>query len=693
MAFYDTILRAFRFGLMTLLGALALIAPAHAQFTGQLNNIAATLVAESMTPAGGGTVTVAIDFKPKPSWHGYWINGGEAGFPPRFEWTLPKGASISAARYPVPERLIIAGLMNHVFNGKHALLFTLTVPNAEIGTKVPVRLAAEWLACTDKICVPERGTLSLDLVVGLGEVRAPARAQFDAWRAALPRPLGSTALFERDGKALRIGVPLPANVKVDDAWFFVVTEKALNPATLQKISRDGDMLIVETTIGDESPAVIEGVLAIGGGKGLSISAAKGTVAVPTGEGWSVILIALGGAILGGLILNIMPCVFPIISLKALSLARSGGDERAAKRDALAYSAGVILVCVGLGGVLLALRAGGVSVGWAFQLQQPVVILILLLLSTAIALNLAGVFELSGFGGGQSLVDQGGTAGAFWTGALAAFVATPCTGPFMAAALGAALVLPTAAALAIFAGLGLGLALPFLMLGYVPALRQIMPKPGAWMATFQRILSVPMFLTTAALIWLLSRQAGQNGMLIGLIAAAFITAVLWLIGKRQHSGKTIGLIAISAALLVTAIASLALTHIVPPPTKVEAGLHAAERYSEARLNQLRAEQRPVFVYFTADWCVTCKVNEKVAIETVEVAAAFKANKVAVLVGDWTNGDPEITRTLEAFDVSGVPLYLYYPGGFDAGMTIPAKLPQILTPALLVKTANDGFYSAG
>ena len=277
--------------------------------------------------------------------------------------------------------------------------------------------------------------------------------------------------------------------------------------------------------------------------------------------------------------------------------------------------------------------------------------------------------------------------------LAAFVATPCTGPFMAAALGAALVLPTVAALAIFAGLGLGLALPFLLLGFVPPLRNMMPKPGPWMATFQRILSVPMFLTAAALIWLLSRQAGQSGMLIGLAATAFIAAIMWWIGTRQHGGKAIGLPVLGAAALVVGISSVALSQTAPPLTKIEAGLHAAEPFSEARLNQLRSAQRPVFVYFTADWCVTCKVNEKVAIETAEVAAAFKANNVAVLVGDWTNGNPEITRMLEAHGVSGVPLYLYYPGGFDAGITIPSKLPQILTPALLVKTASDGFYSAG
>lgn len=374
----------------------------------------------------------------------------------------------------------------------------------------------------------------------------------------------------------------------------------------------------------------------------------------------------------------MPCVFPILSLKALSLARAGVEEREAKREALAYSTGVIVTCLALGGALLALRAGGATAGWAFQLQDPRIVGLLLLLVTAIALNLAGLFELATIGAGSALAAGGGTRGAFWTGALAAFIATPCTGPFMAAALGAALVLPAPAALAIFAGLGLGLALPFLAIGFVPALRRLMPKPGAWMGTLRRILSVPMFLTALGLAWILGRQAGVGGMTLALGAALLLGLALWWIGVRQTKGRSILL-----ALPVAAIAAGLVLTLSPAAAAPEAGgALKAQPFSEAALQAARASRRPVFVYFTADWCLTCKVNEKAAIERREVADAFARKQIAVLVGDWTNGDPAIGRFIEAQGRSGVPLYLYY----QPGAAAPEVLPQVLSPAMLTALAS-------
>jgi thiol:disulfide interchange protein len=328
--------------------------------------------------------------------------------------------------------------------------------------------------------------------------------------------------------------------------------------------------------------------------------------------------------------------------------------------------------VALGGALLALRAGGTSVGWAFQLQDPRVILFLFLLVSAIAINLAGLFHLRGFGGGEDLAGQGGTAGAFWTGALAAFVATPCTGPFMAAALGAALVLPTLAALAIFAGLGLGLALPFLLLGYVPGLRRWIPKPGAWMATFQRWLSVPMFLTAAALAWLLWRQTGQGGLIIGLAVAAVLIALLWWSRRVQAAGLGFGVLLIGLVAL-----SAAGSPLLPKVQSVQSIPPGALAFNEARLDALRAQKRPVFLYFTADWCLTCKVNEKAAIDREDVQKSFKAKNITVMIGDWTNGDAAISRFLEAQGRSGVPFYLFY----QADGSPPRELPQVLTPGLL------------
>jgi len=664
-----------RCSLMTLIAILTVFsAPASAQ-----NHIAASLVAESGTPASGRSVTIAIRMQPEPGWHGYWQNPGDAGLSAQLDWTLPKGTAVSALRYPVPERLVIADLMNHVYNDEHALLATLTVPaGLAKGTVLPIRVTIDRLACTDKICVPEHDELSLDLRVGDGTITPADRAQFDQWRMKLPKPLGSVAHFQIDGPTIRIGIPYPASRPAGEAWFYTISENALNYVSPQKVSRSGDMLVIEAakaSYGFVSPQKLEGVVALGKGEGLAISATPGIVAKGGGgSGLLTLILALGGAILGGLILNIMPCVFPVISLKAISLAKAGGNnEGEARREALAYTAGVIATCLALGGALLALRAGGVQVGWAFQLQDPRVILFLTLLATAITLNLVGLFHLRSFGGGEALAGRGGAAGSFWTGVLAAFVATPCTGPFMAAALGAALVLPVPAALAIFAGLGLGLALPFLGLGFVPALRRMMPKPGAWMATFQRILAIPMALTVAALLWLLWRQTGLTGLKIGIAGALLVTLLGWLAGRRQPLGLSM-LSAVGALVVVAAVAMPFLFTLAPTHSSLAAG---TEPFSETRLAALRQANKPVFLYFTADWCLTCKVNEKAAIDRAETSAAFEKAGVVVMVGDWTNGDPAITRFLEARGRSGVPLYLWYPKGGGE----PTELPQVLTPGLL------------
>ena len=578
--------------------------------------------------------------------------------------------------------------MNHVFEQEYALLIQMKIPRGlAVGTVLPIRVHGDWLACTDKICVPEGGDLSLDLKIGDGAITPEAQAKFDGWWAKLPRPLEMAGAFQVDGKALRISIPYPADAKAVDPWFYAITENALNYATPQKVTRQGDRLVIETqSVGKVD--VLEGVLAIGPGMGLAVHASPGVVAAGGDSASSsslfmTILLALGGAILGGLILNVMPCVFPIISLKALSLARAGGDESAAKREALAYAGGVIITCLALGGLLLGLRAGGAQIGWAFQLQDPRVIFLLLLLATAITLNLAGVFHLRGFGGGDRLASQGGAAGSFWTGVLAAFVATPCTGPFMAAALGAALVLPTLAALAIFAGLGLGLALPFLALGFIPALRKMMPKPGAWMLTFQRWLAVPMALTAVALLWLLWRQDSWSGLSRGMVAVSVLVILTTFNFSRTMRPRLAFLgKAILVAVLPLSFISLSPYGVNGQATKGTSDVGEGQTFSEVRLSDLKAQGRPVFLYFTADWCLTCKVNEKAAIEREEVTEAFKRAGITTMVGDWTNGDPAISRFLESQGRSGVPLYLFYPKGGRA----PQQLPQVLTVGTLTALAK-------
>ncbi|WP_299324468.1 protein-disulfide reductase DsbD domain-containing protein [Parasphingopyxis sp.] len=656
------------------------------------NAIQADLLAETDVPTPGQTFTIAIRMRPDEGWHGYWLNPGEAGLPNRFDWTLPDGVSVGELRYPVPERLSISGIMNYIYYGEYAMLVDVTLDeNVAPGTALPLRAEGQWLACTDEICVPEDGPLAIDLVTGSGAVTDTA--VFDAYRATMPRPLGSEATFEVVGDTLRLGIPFPAAASVSGPYFFSETDRVLDYSAEQRISRNGDMLIVEVPAENDAAEAerITGLIKIGEHDGLMLAAVPGAVPA-AGEPISgepadsstmsadigTVLLALGGAILGGLLLNIMPCVFPILSLKALSLAKAGGEERAVRRDALAYTAGVIIVCLGLGAALLGLRAGGAAAGWAFQLQDPRMILFLLLLVTAIALNLAGLFEVPSLSGGGRFADKDGAAGSFFTGALAAFVATPCTGPFMAAALGAALVVPTAVALAIFAGLGLGLALPFLLLAYVPALRAKLPKPGPWMERFRHIMAVPMFLTALALGWILGRQTGVNGMTLGIAAALGIALMLWWAGNRQVAGKRAWLPVIPA--LIVVLAALA---VVPPSApasaaQAESGVLDAEMFTEARLAELRGEGRPVFVYFTADWCITCKANEAGALSRAAVAEHFEAQNIAVLVGDWTTGDPVIGRFIESHGRSGVPLYLFYgPTGE------PEILPQILTVGMLTE----------
>jgi len=650
-------------------------------------HIKASLVSESATPASDSSVTIALAMKPDAGWHGYWKNPGDAGVETRIKWTLPNGVTASAPLYPVPQRLTIAGLMNYVYEGPYAHLITLTLPaGLAPGTALPIRAEVDWLACTDQICVPERDSLALDLVVGDGGIAPADRARFDAWRAALPKPLAARATFAIGKNKARIAVPLPMSVTLEDPYFYPLTKDAIAYAAPQHVSRAGDTLIIDTASGVAPGRVIEGVLAIAPGNGLSISAAPGIVpadgvpieaAPENADGMSALLATFGAALLGGLLLNIMPCVFPILSLKALSLVRSGESERDARREALAYATGVILVCLALGGVLLLLRAGGEALGWAFQLQDPRVILILMLLVTAIGFNLAGLFELPMLAVGEGIASSGGLTGAFWTGALAAFIATPCTGPFMAGALGAALILPPLAAMAIFFGLGLGLALPFLLLGFVPALRNMLPRPGGWMATFRHILSLPMFLTGIGLAWILGRQAGVDAMAAGLGASLLLAAGLWWIGRRQIAGKR-------AAWLPMIIVSAAIVLVVVwlprqgDRAAVAARAGDAAPFSEQRLATLRAEGRPVFLYFTADWCLTCKVNEKTAIERDEVVSAFRKAGIVTLAGDWTRGDPRIGGFLARHGRSGVPYYLFYPANHGE----PRELPQILTPSLML-----------
>lgn len=651
------------------------------------NHIAAELVSEAPA-APGSTVMLAVHMTPEAGWHGYWENPGDAGLGMQLDWRLPHGAKAGTARYPVPQTLLIAGLMNHVYEHEFAVLVPLTIPDdAREGSRVPVLLDAQWLACTDKICVPERATLATEVPVTavVGQTRD---TRFDRWMSQLPAPLGSPAHFSVDSRTVRIGIPLPKGIALEDPHFFMRDDKVVDYAAPQMFARSGDLLIVtlpRATFDPRDPETLSGVLRLDGrGTGLTVSASPGIVptgGTPVNDGSAPQLPTLPwlllAAVAGGLILNVMPCVFPILSLKALGLARAGESEAQARAEGAAYAAGIIVACLALGGLLLALRAAGEQVGWAFQLQQPGVVAALLMLAVALTANFFGAFEISLPG----LSTAGSPKGAFATGLLAAFVATPCTGPFMASAMGAALLLPVAPAMALFAALGLGIALPFLAIAFIPGLRQRLPRPGPWMTRFRHWMALPMGLTAAALVWLCWKVGGVTFVASAIALSAALIVLLVLAGKRQRKGRS-ALAMGSLGLLAVATGTALIPMTVREPVSGTASILDAQPFSETALAKARAEGKPVFAWFTADWCLTCKVNEEVAIEREETRRAFEKAGVIVLLGDWTRSDPEITRYLTSQGAAGVPLYVWYPAGGSG-----EKLPQVLTPGLLVQKAQE------
>ena len=680
------------------------------------SRVAVSLHASSTDPAPGRTTMLAIRFTPDPGWHGYWSNPGDSGLPPTVKWNAPAGVRIGALEHPAPELLRVAGMTSFVHGGQHVLLAPMQVPaRFKAGDALAVKGQLDFLICSDKLCVPQKATVNLNLTVGKGTVDPASLALFAAARQALPQPLSSTGEFTAAGRTVQLLVPAAAKLDPARANFFPAGEGVFErsgarrmpdgsvqisgsmtnpPASLSGIVSDGRRAvqlrfrpastpsgIAETAIAPDSPVLADSQKEVAPAASALASSdptlpiAAAGAAATTGLGW-----ALFGALLGGLLLNLMPCVFPILSLKALHLARSGSSNDAARSDALAYAGGAIATCLALGLVLLGLRQAGMAAGWSFQLQNPYVILALLALVTGIALNLAGLFHVRGPSFEQQSKPSG-VSGSFGTGALAAFIATPCSAPFMASALGAALLLPPVQGLLVFAALGLGLALPFLAIGWFPSLRSRLPRPGAWMATLQRVLSVPMFVTALGLAWVLGRQVGIDGMALGLAAVLLLALGLWWVGRRQHSGKSRSWLPLLPALLL----SIGTASVVPAVASVPAAVarsQLVEPFSETRLAELRADGTPVFVDFTADWCLTCKVNEKAAIERDATQAAFARHGVVTLVGDWTRGDPAITSFLSDHGRNSIPFYLFYAPGKEARV-----LPQLLTSDGLVAMAAE------
>jgi thiol:disulfide interchange protein/DsbC/DsbD-like thiol-disulfide interchange protein len=694
------------------------------------NRVDAQLVSETDRLSPGTSSRIALRLNPKPGWHVYWSNPGDSGMPPRISWTLPAGLKISELRHPAPEAKDAAGFVSYVHPGDVALLADIRVPSS-MPTGTPLTLIAnvQWLTCSDNMCVPENAKLTLDLAVGTGIGNRTNGKLFDVIEQALPRRLSHSGVMREDGGTIEIEF---SNSMIDASTARLFPDdQTFDAAAPQSVRRDGGKIIFTIPSKKPLPSSFSGVITSrGSSRGFAVTAKRQNVPAPIIETVDIpaaqmiavapaasklppgipstgipasfetkaapmkpvvdelppreleranFIPALLGAVIGGLLLNLMPCVFPILSLKALSLVRSGASERAARIEAVTYTVGAIIVCGALGAGLLALRAAGSEVGWAFQLQNPYVILGLAALMATISFNLIGFFELPSFSVGGGLLMREGAQGAFWTGALTAFIATPCSGPFMGLAIGAALVLPAPAALAIFVGLGFGLALPFLAIGTIPSLRSKLPRPGAWMVRLRKFLAIPMLLTSGALIWILGRQTGLTGFFVGAFAFAACGAALSWAGRRQiaRSGVLVPIASLAALLLIAA------AMLPAPRATARAEITQFQKpFSESELARLRNDGIPVFVDFTADWCLTCKVNEKVGIDTELTRGALRDAGVVTLIGDWTNSDPEISKFLAKNGRNSIPFYLYYAPG-----KAPVVLPQILGPKTLSEVVKN------
>lgn len=669
--------------------------------------VAARLIAERSIIAPGERVPVAFELVMKPGWHTYWVNPGDAGAPTELKWQFPQGWQSSQIEWPYPVRLPVGPLMDYGYVGKVWLLTSVQAPlSAKPGEVVTLNAKGSWLVCRE-VCIPEDGALTLRLTIADQGVANPVTAaQFAAARAKLPQLSPWQASYRAaDNKTLDLFIRSEtlASARPKEADFFPLAQGLINGFTPQKLGFAQNGIVLRTEPGKnftwrkfrstlpEIPGVLVLTSKDGSIQALSVRAAPGEVpqaSFPilgsTSAGLGITL-ALVFAFLGGLILNLMPCVLPVLAMKAVAVANvAHAHPSRAAREGWAYGAGAILSFLALGGAVLILRAGGQAIGWGFQLQEPIVVAGFALLMFAVGLNLSGVFDLSsGLSAGESLTRKSGATGAFFTGVLAVAVAAPCTAPFMAAALGTAVTLPATLALLIFLALGTGFAAPFIAIGLFPALLRLIPKPGAWMLVFKQLLAFPMYAAAIWLVWVLALQAGANGVLAVLAAMLLLALAAWMWSASRNAARTTRRTASICAALVFCAALTALwfvrqSPITAVPTQAQNTTLKAEPYSQARLTQLQSENRAVFINATAAWCITCLVNEKTTFASDAVKQAFARYNIAYLVADWTNRNPEITRLLEANKRSGVPLYLY----FAPGAQTSNVLPQVLTPGDII-----------
>lgn len=688
----------------------ALVAPANAQqspLPTVERHVEAGLHSSRAAVAPGETFTIVLRETIREGWHTYWRNPGDSGEPTQLTWSAPPGYRVGDIQWPTPHAIPFATLVNYGYSGEVLFPIEVSAPrNARPGTQAIFSAELYVLVCSD-ICIPEEHTVALTVPIAAQGRDDPTWAPRVAEAVAdLPKRDANVSASISRGSPARLSVVLPGASAVRNFRFFPFDRDVMEGAAAQspRVGPSGVSFTLSPGVADnfgQSP--LEGVVAYetsdGAYRGVEIVAQPGEPIAGTDasaaaftedyaladiEGGGAeasrrapdmsaiaIIAAIGLAFLGGLILNIMPCVLPLLSVKALSFA-GGAHEGDPRRQGLLYFAGVMATFLALAGLLIALRAGGEAVGWGFQLQAPWVTSALALLFFAIGLNLLGVFEVGGGvqGVGAGLAARGGDAGSFFTGALAVIAATPCTAPFMAGAIGAALTQSAGITLLIFAALALGFALPLTLLHFAPGLQRLIPKPGPWMERAKQVLAFPMFAAAIWLAWVLAEQTGAVGEQSLLNVAAALAFVLF-VARWGRVWLIVG--------LVVLVGTLAMSWRPILGMQREEAL-VSEPWSAARVTELQSEGRGVFVNFTAAWCITCKANELTTLRTPRVAQAFAEANVAYLEADWTNRDDAIAAELAKHGRAGVPLYLYFPpGGGEAQV-----LPQVLTEDLLLET---------
>ena len=695
--------------------ALLLFSAAAAAAPVKTPHVEAELIARTPAFQPGQPVELALRLKIIDHWHTYWQNPGDSGLPTRLTWTLPAGFSAAPIEWPYPKKLPLGPLMNFGYEGEVLHLVTVQTPaSAKAGEAVTLAAKAEWLVCSD-VCIPESADVSISLP-GVRSTPLPDVRWVEAFakaHRALPGKLQNwttSATLAGGQLAIEFSPPAGTSVSLANATFYPLREELIANAATQVLSKTTSgfrLLIPAADPVNASLNSVDGVIVAADGWGAAhdgnavafsapltrSSATSPQPAIAPGLTGSAsrsdqmgLIAALLFALAGGLLLNLMPCVFPVLGIKVMSFARHAkSDPALLRKQGFAFLSGVLVSFWVLAGILIALRTAGEAIGWGFQLQSPLFVTFLATLFMLMALNLSGVFEMglrlqtaAGSvepGGGRTLVD------AFFSGVLATVVATPCTAPMMGAALGFTLSQPAILSILVFTAIALGMALPILTLSLVPQWLRYLPKPGAWMNTFRQFLAFPLFATVAWLTWVLGSQIGNDGAARLLFGLVIVALAAWLYGRWQVSRP---LRAIVGASLI-AVCGLAIAW----PDASRAGTAGARQddgwvpFSTQKIAELRGQQKAVFVDFTATWCITCQVNKRVALNQEAVVKRFRELDIVRMRADWTVKDPEITRTLAEFGRNGVPLYLFYPASGE-----PRILPEILTPAIVLSAIEPG-----